>query len=104
MSTYTQVYYHIVFSTKNRAPALAPAGRESLFRYVWGIINKRKSRLYRINGTLDHLHMLTSPHPTICLADFVMKSKAAHHIGSKQSVFSLDFPTGRTDTEHSPTR
>ena len=55
---------------------LAQSGRESLFRYVWGIINKRKGRLYRINGTTDHLHILTSLHPTVSLADFVKEVKA----------------------------
>lgn len=76
MSTYTQIYYHIVFSTKDRAPVLVKGGRESLFRYAWGIIHKRNCRLYRINGTLDHLHILTSLHPTVSLAGFVKEVKA----------------------------
>lgn len=54
---------------------MVPSGRQSLFRYVWGIIRKRKSRLYRINGTLDHLHILAGLHPTVCLADFVKEVK-----------------------------
>ena len=76
VSTYTQIYYHIVFSTKDRVPVLDQSGPESLFRYIWGIINKRKGRLYRINGTSDHLHILTSLHPTVSLADFVKEVKA----------------------------
>ena len=75
MSTYTQIYYHIVFSTKGRARVLLQSGRESLFRYVWGIIEKRRSRLYRINGTSDHLHILAALHPTVALADFVKEIK-----------------------------
>jgi len=39
MSTYTQIYYHIVFSTKERVPALLPENRENLFRYTWGILS-----------------------------------------------------------------
>jgi putative transposase len=75
MSTYTQVYYHIVFSTKERAPVLAQSCRESLFRYAWGIIQKRGCHLYRINGTLDHIHILTSLHPSISLANLVKDVK-----------------------------
>ena len=75
MSTYTQIYYHIVFSTKQRAPVLVQSCRESLFRYAWGIIQKRNSRLYRINGTSDHLHILTSLHPSVSLADLVKDIK-----------------------------
>ena len=70
MSTYTQICYHIVFSTKDRAPALEVDGREQLFRYIWGIVKNRKSHLYRINGTADHVHILTSLHPTSNLAEY----------------------------------
>ena len=75
MSTYTQIYYHIVFSTKDRAPVLVQRGRERLFRYAWGIVRNSRGHLYRINGTLDHLHLLTSLHPAMSLADFVKKIK-----------------------------
>ena len=71
MSTYTQIYYHIVFSTKNRARVLSQTSRPGLFRYVWGIVKNHDSVLYRINGTEDHLHLLTSLHQSVCLADFV---------------------------------
>jgi putative transposase len=71
MSTYTQIYYHIVFSTKDRMPALRPDRREDLFRYTWGILKNKDSHLYRIGGVEDHIHILTSLHPTICLAELV---------------------------------
>jgi len=75
MSTYTQILYHIVFSTKNRERHLVEDRREDLFRYVWGIINNKKSHLYRINGVDDHIHILTSLHPTVCLSDMVRDIK-----------------------------
>ena len=75
MSTYTQVYYHIVFSTKNRERHLVEDRREDLFRYVWGIIKNKKSHLYRINGVDDHVHVVTSLHPTVCLSDMVKDIK-----------------------------
>lgn len=75
MATYTQIIYHIVFSTKNRERCLTPDRREDLFRYIWGIINNNQSHLYRINGVEDHLHILTSVHPTVCLADLVKDIK-----------------------------
>ena len=56
MSTFTQIYYHIVFSTKNREPVLRAERREELFRYIWGIIRNKNSHLYRINGVEDHVH------------------------------------------------
>lgn len=75
MATYTQIIYHIIFSTKNRRPVLHAERREDLFRYTWGIIKNSKCHLFRINGVEDHLHILTSLHQTICLADLVKDIK-----------------------------
>ncbi|MFH0822534.1 MAG: IS200/IS605 family transposase [Pseudomonadota bacterium] len=76
MSTYTQIYYHIVFSTKNREPVLMSGARETLFRYIWSVVSRNNGRLYRINGTTDHLHVLTNLHPTVSLSVFVKEIKA----------------------------
>jgi putative transposase len=77
MSTFTRIYYHIVFSTKHRVRALIPEKREDLFRYVWGIIKNQKCHLYRINGVEDHIHILSDLHPTVCLADYIRTIKTA---------------------------
>lgn len=77
MSTFTQIYYHIVFSTKHREPVLVAEHREELFRYIWGIIRNKNSHLYRINAVEDHLHILSSLHPTVALADFIKDIKVA---------------------------
>ena len=82
MSTHTQICYHIVFSTKDRQPALLTDRREDLFRYIWGIFKNRDSHVYRINGTKDHLHLLTSLHPTVSLANLVKDVKT----GSSQWI------------------
>ena len=75
MSTYTAICYHIVFATQDRAPVLHADRRPDLFRYMWGIINNRRGHLYRINGVQDHLHVLSSLHPAVSLADFVKDIK-----------------------------
>lgn len=91
MSTYTQIYYHIVFSTKHRKTVLHQEKREDLFRYIWGIVKNKKSHLYRVNGVEDHLHLLTSLHPTICLADFVKAIKVATSIWIKENALFPGF-------------
>lgn len=77
MSTYTQIYYHIVFSTTNRDRVLSSDRREELFRYVSGIIQNHQSHLYRIGGVEDHVHILASLHPKVALADLVKDIKVA---------------------------
>ena len=90
MSTYTQTCYHIVFSTKGREPVLRADRREELFRYTWGILKNRHCHLYRINGVQDHLHILTSLHPTVCLADLVKDVKTGTALWIKEKrVFGM---------------
>ncbi len=91
MSTYTQICYHIVFSTKNRQPVLTPARREDLFRYIWGIINNHEGHLYRINGVEDHVHILSDLHPTVCLADLVKAIKTGSSKWIKENGIFPEF-------------
>ena len=77
MSTYTQILYQIVFSTKNREKVLEKENKPALFKYIWGVLNKSKCHLYRINGVEDHLHLITHIHPSVALADSVKNIKIA---------------------------
>jgi len=90
-STYTRIFYHIVFTTKERRPVLAKERREDLFRYVWGIIKNKQSHLYRIGGVEDHIHILTSLHPTVALAAFVKAIKVGSNEWIKENRVFPDF-------------
>ncbi|MEO6669624.1 MAG: IS200/IS605 family transposase [Ferruginibacter sp.] len=80
MGTYRQIYYQIVFGTKYRKPTINPQYDDDLYRYIWGIIENKKCKLYRINGIEDHIHIMSDLHPTICLADYVKDIKVASSI------------------------
>lgn len=77
MGTYTQFLYQIVFSTKSREPVMEKDKRPELFKYVWGILQKKDCHLYRMNGVEDHLHIVTHVHQTIAIADLVKDIKLA---------------------------
>ncbi|MDB6119484.1 MAG: transposase [Verrucomicrobiaceae bacterium] len=77
MTTYTDITYHIVFATKHRVRALDKARRDELFRFMWGVVKERHCHLYRIGGVEDHVHILTSLHPTVALADLIKEIKTA---------------------------
>jgi REP element-mobilizing transposase RayT len=77
MSTFRQIYYHLVFGTKNRQCSLRADRQEDLYRFIWGVLNKRHCHLYRINGMEDHLHIFTDLHPSMALADLVKEIKVA---------------------------
>ena len=89
MSTYTQILYQIVFSTKHREPTLTKQNREELFRFIWGILAKKNCHLYRINGVEDHLHILTHVHPMISLSSLVKDIKVSSGLHIKnQKLFN----------------
>jgi putative transposase len=73
----TQTLYHIVFSTKNREKILSAERWPELYKYACGIIHKKDSDLYRINGVEDHIHILSSLHRSLALSDFVKDIKIA---------------------------
>jgi len=91
MSTYTQILYQIVFSTKNREKILIKEHREKLFRYIWGILKNKKCVLYQINGIEDHIHIATHIHPTIAVSSLVKDIKIASSVWIKEQDIFPDF-------------
>src|SRR5688572_7138535 len=85
MGTYRQIYYQIVFSTKNRNPTINEENEKSLYQYISGIIKERKCMLYRINSMPDHMHIFSDLHPSISLADYVKHIKVASRVWLKES-------------------
>lgn len=91
MSTYRQIFYQIVFSTKNREATLNEDHAETLYKYIRGIIDERHCKLYRIGGREDHLHIFSDLHPSISLADFVKEIKQGSANWMKRSGFFPKF-------------
>ena len=91
MSTYTQILYQIVFSTKHREPTLIKQNREELFKFIWGILEKKKCHLYRINGVEDHIHVLTHIHPTVSLSSLIKDIKVSSALHIKNQKLFHDF-------------
>jgi len=77
MSTYTQILYQIVFSTRAHKKSLTPQGRPELFSYISGILKNKNCHLYRINGVSDHIHIVTHVHPNVSVASLVKDIKLA---------------------------
>jgi len=84
MSSYTQILYQIIFSTKNREKVLIEKNRTELLNYIWGVIKNKKFHLYRTGGIEDHIHILTHLHPTIALADLIKDVKVSSSLMIKE--------------------
>jgi len=85
MNSFRQILYHIVFCTHDRKNTLPVEYHEELYKYIWGIIKNRNGFLYRINGTENHIHILSDLHPTVALADFIKEIKTVSNTWMKSS-------------------
>src|SRR5439155_21583465 len=56
------LYFHLVFSTKNREPFITAELQPRLFAYLGGILREHKGCLVAAGGVADHVHLLVSLH------------------------------------------
>lgn len=85
MGTYTQILYQLVFSTKSRERTLSENKRDDLYKYITGILKNKNCQLFRINGTEDHLHILTHLHPAVSLSNLIKDIKIASSLWIKEN-------------------
>lgn len=64
-NTYTSLHYHLVFSTKNREPWIAPEIEQRIWAYLGGIAKENKMTPVQIGGVEDHVHVLLGASPTL---------------------------------------
>ena len=74
--TYTNLLYHLVFSTKNRIPLISDALQEDLYSYIGGIIRGEGGVLLEIGGMSDHVHLVTELKPTKSVSEMLNRIKA----------------------------
>ncbi len=57
-NTYTALYYHIVFSTKNRAAFLKQEIERRVWAYIGGVARAHRMTALQVGGMEDHIHAL----------------------------------------------
>ena len=87
--SYTRLLYHIVFRTKYGRNTIPEQHEKELYAYIMGIVSNKKSKLYRIGGIENHIHLLVDIHPTFALSDFMKELK---EYSSKWLSKNLNFP------------
>jgi putative transposase len=74
---YWQLYYHIVWATKDRAPLLTteiePLAHELLRRKATALA----ARVFALDGMTEHVHLIAAVPPKLALATFIGQIKAA---------------------------
>lgn len=92
-NTYCALHYHIVFSTKNRVPWIAPDIESRVWAYLGGITRENGTIALGVGGVEDHIHMLVGIPPTIAVSKAVQRLKS----GSSQWIHET-FPDLRDFT------
>jgi putative transposase len=75
--SYTCLHYHLVFSTKDRAPQITADIRPRLWEYMGGTVRGLRGIPIQIGGVEDHVHLLVTLRQDVALADFLRQLKAA---------------------------
>ena len=75
--TYTNLLYHLVFSTKYRAPIITDILRDPLYRFIGGLIREEDGSLIEIGGIEDHVHIVARLKPTLAIAEALRFIKAS---------------------------
>lgn len=92
-STYSNLSFHTVFSTKERKRLLTKDVRDRLYPYISGIANKNNFKTLIVGGTDDHIHILLSLKPETSVSKAVQlikggSSKWLHDNFPNLNIFS----------------
>lgn len=82
--SFSAVYMHLVFSTKNRVPYIVSELRSRLWAYLGGICRGLDCHPVQIGGTSDHVHILCLLSRDIAVQNLVAKIKAESSLWMKQ--------------------
>lgn len=84
--SYTNLIYHVVFSTKERRPLITPERQERLYDYLGGTIRGLGGISLGINGVEDHVHLLAKLRPDKSVSD-VLRDLKSNATGWMHDVF-----------------
>jgi putative transposase len=84
--SFTNLLYHLIFSTKDRQPLITPVYEARLYDYIGGIIRGTGGISLTINGAEDHVHVLARLRPDRALSD-VLRDLKSNASGWMHNVF-----------------
>jgi putative transposase len=75
-STFTNLLYHIVYSTKYRNQTIDASWQSDLYAYIGGVIKERDGITLEIGGMPDHIHIFAKLSPKFAIMDVLRDIKA----------------------------
>lgn len=84
--SFTNLLYHLIFSTKDRRPLITFDYQPRLYDYIGGIIRGTGGISLGIDGIEDHVHVLAKLRPDRALSD-VLRDLKCNATGWMHDVF-----------------
>ena len=86
--SFTKLYIHCVWSTKNREKTLSEDVREKLFAHIRENCSSKNITLLELNGYWDHVHLLIDLNPAVSLAETInlIKGESSHWLNENSLV------------------
>jgi putative transposase len=76
-STFTQLYVHCVWATWDRLPLITPAIQPVLYAAIGQSCQQLNGTVLALGGIEDHVHLLVSIPPTLCVSALVKAAKGS---------------------------
>ncbi len=84
--SFTNLIYHIIFSTKNRRPIITREREDRIYDYIGGTIRGLGGVALAINGVEDHVHILAKLRADKPVSE-VLRALKANSSGWMHEVF-----------------
>ncbi|HLA69493.1 MAG TPA: IS200/IS605 family transposase [Bacteroidota bacterium] len=94
--SYVQLFYHFIWSTKNREPVINEEIK-ALLRESFGLkAEELKLRILECDGIEDHMHILLSSPATLAPSDIAkhLKGASSHHVNENISQMNFHWQDG----------
>lgn len=89
-NTYSQISIHAVFAVKGRQNFITVDWRDSLHKYLSGIITNNGAKSLAVGGWKDHVHIFFGMPVTTCISDFMSIVKASSSKWINEQKFIKD--------------
>jgi REP element-mobilizing transposase RayT len=87
-NTFTNLLYHVAFSTKGREPLIRDEWRSQLYSYLGGIVRNERGTLLEAGGPADHVHLLMKLPASVAVADILRLIKTNSSKWVNENEFS----------------
>jgi putative transposase len=88
LRSYSKIWVHAVWSTKNRMPLIHSKMEQKLFDFLKDELKKMGCMVSIVNGMPDHVHCLFGINPQKSITDIIkqIKGSSSHYVNSNNLI------------------